>query len=86
MITIAAISSAISAALNLLIFKTLTEIVKEQDAGVWYMVFFIAVMATISAFLNIYVGKYVTNHFEMKVTNYRKVLSERVIRADYQKT
>ncbi len=84
-ILFAAIGSAVSASLNLIIFKFLTIIVKEPEHQTWISIVWIALLSIASAVLTIYLSKYVTSHFEHKTILYRRLLSKRILKVNYQK-
>ena len=83
-ILLASVSSAATAGMNLLAFKYLSEIITEPDSNYLQLILFIALLVIVSSLITLFVGKYITRHFELKVADYRKDLTQRVLQVNYQ--
>jgi len=83
-IIITSITSGITAILNLLVIRYLTGMVADSDSVSVPLIGLIILMTVVSAIISIYMGKYVTKYYSIKVTEYRKMLSEQVVKGNFQ--
>lgn len=83
-IVITSITSGITAVLNLLVIRYLIEMVTDADNVSAESIGLIILMTLVSAIISIYMGKYITKYYSLKVTDYRKMLSEEVIKGEFQ--
>lgn len=83
-IVLASFFSSLSAGLNILSIKYLSDIITRPDLDLFYHVLSIVVFVSLSTVITIVIGRNITQHFEEKIADYRKELSSRILFSDYE--
>ncbi|WP_420317647.1 ATP-binding cassette domain-containing protein [Ekhidna sp.] len=83
-IVLATVGSVVAAGLNLLGIKFLGDIIKSPELSPELSLVYAIVSITLSSIIGFIIGYIVTKHYEFKISNYRKELSDRVLRSNYQ--
>lgn len=81
---LAALGSATAAALNIVALRLMGFLITESDYDLLLILLGVAICLIGAAAITYYIGGYVTNFFEFRISNYRKELTEKVLNAEYE--